>query len=544
MKKMILIIVVLLFSHQIRAEEYFDFFSAGDTEGFLFDSQNNPIIYHYGITKTTDNGQSWVDILTHNIFYNSDSTESQCNHVKDLLIVNDSVLLADHYIHNVIDEVIGIYGAGILKTSNGGKDWYHVNSKPGYTFALDSNGNILAGVDSCLMRSTDYGETWLNIENSILELGSFFKIKRIAVSSSNDIYIFAVAGENEDNYILRSEDNCNTWDEIYYTENGGSWKVGIIDLVADFKDNIYVLTSHLGIQFSSDKGKNWDNFISDTDIFDFYYCHALVFTKENIPVAIFGRDIYMNINNRWKLLRRPLSLNHDKLAIDKEDFIFLKEYPGYDIYKSKAALDKNMKKLDLSIANEQKICYRFAKNAHRGDTVNLNLSLKGLFDERIDDADLSISFGSISNTFTNVFDDKGIYEYKIVIRDTCKKNISVVFQSYKDGYFDSEKAIANIYIDTITTRIEWNEQASDEFNFEIAPNPTENFFKIYCANQNPVTVKMSLYDILGNYVLENKYYIQAREYSKEIDISGLQPGVYFVRVEAGGQAYYEKLIVL
>ncbi|MFC2131764.1 T9SS type A sorting domain-containing protein, partial [Bacteroidota bacterium] len=57
-------------------------------------------------------------------------------------------------------------------------------------------------------------------------------------------------------------------------------------------------------------------------------------------------------------------------------------------------------------------------------------------------------------------------------------------------------------------------------------------------------LKVTLFDILGNRIFDCEEFAPAGEYSKEIDVSHLQPGVYFVRVEAGNQVYYEKLVVL
>ncbi|MFH1050302.1 MAG: T9SS type A sorting domain-containing protein [bacterium] len=549
MKNIILLIIILYSGHQLKAEEFFDFFSTEYTRGFLFDSKNNPIIYSCGIKQTTDNGKTWIEILPCNV-YTSDSTIFRL--VDNVMFVNDSIILCNYYLqYDVINANSlllkdSLYGSGILKTSNAGKNWYQVNSTSGCTFALDSNDTILAGADSCLLISTDYGDTWINNDNSLKELYPNFKIKRIVVSSLNAVYVYAIAGENDDYYILKSEDNCGTWDEIYFIENGGQWQERIFDLAVDYNNNIYILTSYSGIKISTDKGVNWDSFTSDFDDENISKtdCWALVFTKKNIPIAFLDRDIYSRINGRWKLLRMPLQIGHQKIGVDNGDCIFIKELIKYDFYKSKTAINENLKKLDLYFTDGQKFLYNYNKKVHRGDTVKLKLSLKGIFDEHIDDAKLSVSIGSSSETFSNVFDDKDTFEYEIVISDTCNKNISVVFQAFKDGYFDSEKAIAFIEIDTLTSMFEDYEKVNAEFNIQIAPNPAEDFIKIYCSSNNSAILKIRIFDILGNSVLESNDNILAGEYSKDIDISGLPPGVYFATIRTNGLLQTKHFVIV
>jgi PKD repeat protein len=108
-----------------------------------------------------------------------------------------------------------------------------------------------------------------------------------------------------------------------------------------------------------------------------------------------------------------------------------------------------------------------------------------------------------SSTFVNpthIYRAPGIYIVKFIVSD-CYKSDTVV----KSIEISSQTGIAE-YISPV--------------DFEIIPNPVTDFLQIQTTNE---TDKIEIFSALGWKVLETKW-------KEKIDISGLLPGVYFVRV--------------
>ncbi|WP_379812106.1 T9SS type A sorting domain-containing protein [Flavobacterium chuncheonense] len=70
----------------------------------------------------------------------------------------------------------------------------------------------------------------------------------------------------------------------------------------------------------------------------------------------------------------------------------------------------------------------------------------------------------------------------------------------------------------------------------IYPNPTSSG-KIYVTTKSSLDKKIEIFDVLGKKVLET---ITS---SKEINISALTPGVYFIKVKEGEASATRKLII-
>jgi hypothetical protein len=70
----------------------------------------------------------------------------------------------------------------------------------------------------------------------------------------------------------------------------------------------------------------------------------------------------------------------------------------------------------------------------------------------------------------------------------------------------------------------------------IYPNPTSSG-KIYVTTKNALDKKIEIFDVLGKKVLETV------TSSKEINISALTPGVYFIKVKEGEASATRKLII-
>jgi hypothetical protein len=80
-------------------------------------------------------------------------------------------------------------------------------------------------------------------------------------------------------------------------------------------------------------------------------------------------------------------------------------------------------------------------------------------------------------------------------------------------------------------------------DFSIYPNPVKGgSFFISISGMNGKDAKVSLYDVLGRNVMEEKTSIGSDSRVK-IKTNGLQPGVYVVQVDVEGGSFNQKLIV-
>ncbi|TAK50435.1 MAG: T9SS type A sorting domain-containing protein [Saprospiraceae bacterium] len=89
------------------------------------------------------------------------------------------------------------------------------------------------------------------------------------------------------------------------------------------------------------------------------------------------------------------------------------------------------------------------------------------------------------------------------------------------------------------------EEALPGKGFKIFPNPAHS--SIHIAAQFPTayagTVSLSVYNILGKPLWQQALQVAGGEIQTSVDVSTWPPGVYFISLEAGGQAWMEKVVV-
>ena len=89
------------------------------------------------------------------------------------------------------------------------------------------------------------------------------------------------------------------------------------------------------------------------------------------------------------------------------------------------------------------------------------------------------------------------------------------------------------------------EEALPGKGFKIFPNPAHS--SIHIAAQLPTayagTVSLSVYNIPGQPLWQQALQVAGGEIQTSVDVSTWPPGVYFISLEAGGQAWMEKVVV-
>jgi hypothetical protein len=82
----------------------------------------------------------------------------------------------------------------------------------------------------------------------------------------------------------------------------------------------------------------------------------------------------------------------------------------------------------------------------------------------------------------------------------------------------------------------------EALNVNFYPNPAQNLISIEASIKAAGRVGVRLSNALGMTLVERTEQVPAGVYRTSLDVSSLAAGVYFVRVESGGQAWVEKVV--
>lgn len=155
----------------------------------------------------------------------------------------------------------GTNGGGVFKTTDGGQSWVEVRNGLtnltvyvlGISPAFSSDALIMAGTNySGLFRSTDGGASWAQMP-SPLNTG---EIRAVAFSPafSTDRTLYVSRGNTDALY--RSTDGGATWTDI--RANIGSVGVGAVAISPAFAaDNTLIALTSAGVYKSTDRGNTW-----------------------------------------------------------------------------------------------------------------------------------------------------------------------------------------------------------------------------------------------------------------------------------------------
>ena len=164
----------------------------------------------------------------------------------------------------------GTWGAGIFKTTDGGSNWYPVNTGLGYPYiwslAVDpSQSNIVyAGTDrNKLYKSVNGGASWFLSSNGIQDGAIVYDIL-IDPTNPARVYISTRGISNNGNppwngVIYRSFDSGSSWRAIvsnYPSSYQQDWAYGLAINPSSPK-NIYAAMHQSGIYHSDDYGISW-----------------------------------------------------------------------------------------------------------------------------------------------------------------------------------------------------------------------------------------------------------------------------------------------
>ena len=134
--------------------------------------------------------------------------------------------------------------------------------------------------------------------------------------------------------------------------------------------------------------------------------------------------------------------------------------------------------------------------------------------------------GSSDDTFSVPLDDN---VYAIEIQDDGKLLVGGWFRNYNG---QPQKSLARLNYDALATA-EFKKPA-----FTVYPNPVSNLLTIDTHDLNSANATITLTDVLGKQV----YSAQHNAAALQIDMSVYNSGVYFIKVEAKGKLFIQKVV--
>ena len=248
MKNILIIIALILSNSQTILSQQNIWEPVGDPlEGNTFtvlsiDQDNNIFAgTYFDFYKSTNDGEEWVSV------YNGYYVTSIVFNTQGEMFIGTGA------------------GGGIFKSVNKGESWIQLNdSLISFSISdldINSSDNLFAAIRGRGMyRSTDNGENWEEINNGLINYQSVNELYIPKLGPIKD-YLFVTVSEPSDfNYIFRSSDNGESWEQMNFYD---SW-LWPVTFISTSDDVIYIGLvdsaphSNGGAIFKSENfGYNW-----------------------------------------------------------------------------------------------------------------------------------------------------------------------------------------------------------------------------------------------------------------------------------------------
>lgn len=86
------------------------------------------------------------------------------------------------------------------------------------------------------------------------------------------------------------------------------------------------------------------------------------------------------------------------------------------------------------------------------------------------------------------------------------------------------------YIDVSSSGLS---ESQSEFSLEIYPNPSSGIFTISLSDLSHSQVSITILDLSGKIITQEKYQLNTTEFEIPMDVSNVESGVYFIKIDAG-----------
>ena len=185
---------------------------------------------------------------------------------------------------------------------------------------INSNGDIFAGTDNYLFRSTNKGDNWIQLNNGLTDLDVMtFDVRCFVFNSVGDIFIGTDTGG-----MYRSTDNGDSW-----TQNNGLTTINVWSLAINSNGDIFAgswitdfTLSDSGVFLSTDNGDSWsrlNNGLTATNVW------SLVINSNGDVFAGTDNGVFHSADNgeSWTQINNGLTeLDVHSLAINLEGYIY------------------------------------------------------------------------------------------------------------------------------------------------------------------------------------------------------------------------------
>lgn len=369
------------------------------------------------------------------------------------------------------------------------------------SLAVNSNGDIFAATTDGLLRSTDSGDTWLN-------LGIDESIRLVFISPNDEVFLTTVS----QGPILRSTDNGLIWVPIGLA----SWQNSI---AVNANGDIFAGTDNYGVYRTTDNGENWVQILHESN--SRHITSLVINSNQDIFIGTIFGGVYRSTDNgeNWVQVNQGLTTNYiTSFAINSHGDIFAGT-SGQGVFRS-VNNGGNWVEINQGLGGE----------SYWVRSIEIN-SLGDIFAGTADGV-----FRSSDNGENWIAINEGLINLNIRSLGINSENTN--FAGTSGGIFRRENEI------TAVGTADLNNISS--FNlFQNYPNPFNPATKIRW--QSPVNSRQTLkiFDVLGNEVVTLvDEYKEAGRYEINFDASMLSSGIYFYQLNTGDFISMKKMILL
>jgi len=504
--------------------------------------------YYIALTVTPDN--RLIIAASSGIYFSSDFGNSWQRQVTGIEQFSDYELyfLKSDNAGNIYG---GGYGIGIITLMQKENSWKFLNKGliPLSTQDLiidETNGDMFVGTGDGINRSTDSGKNWFFYNDSIN-----YPVTVQSVAFIKDIGLFAGTEGNG----------------IYFSSNSGLlWtmcNIGLEDydvtlVRSDYNGNLYLITFNNKLYKSADYGKTWNKININLTKGDFIGRRQIAIDSKNNIIIIYHKNntttdsliLSKDGGNIWQSINAP-SRYIGAIAFDKIDNLFSANdtaiFRSTDYGTTWQKVFDNQKLADFN-------SFYFSKN----NTIYIGTYKNGIFQSR----DNGLSWTQLSNGINPTSNIVGIcspdreerifaygYNDYYVSNDTGLSwtNYEYSFpvhgfisQSFHDILYDGNSTLFAATDDGVYKIFNVLDDITEIFiddKLIISPNPASDYLEIsYSPSSNHrvnpmVDTDIVVYNVFGTKIPPRlTSSATPQKGNLQLDVSGLSPGFYFVRV--------------
>ena len=298
------------------------------------------------------------------------------------------------------------------------------------------------------------------------------------------------------------------------TDGGESWSSIIIDSIALTRviftnaSTGYCVGGHGSILKTDDKGVNWYKLHSGTSNDLFHVC----FPDFNTGYVLGRYGTFLKTTDggaTWLTLSISLNRNITDIIFPTTDIGYIYDYKNNALLKTS---DGGYSWNELAFPSDFKARFLYFYDSTYGFFAGSDGDL------------LKTTDGGLTWNYSHLF--------------SCGTIEAIFFTDKKTGYLATMEG--NIF-KTTNGGVGFTEMTNTSVsNFSIYPNPAS--IKITVATNDKIfkNVKISLFDITGKMILQEKFNNQE---FPELDISRISPGLYLLRIQTIIKTEFKKLIV-